>query len=410
MSRSRHASLLLVASAGSAVLAYVFFVVTTRALGAEGAAPVTVLWSYWSFAGAALTFPLQHWITRSVTVHGGEGQVRAGLARILLVLVAMGIVVALVAWLVRDPLLRRDDVWFPLMLGLVTVGSGVTGIVRGALTARGQFGGLGASLVLENLVRVLAVVLLVVADVRSPAAYGLALVVGYATVLAFPSGLRFSRGVERRTSGSPVAFLGGTASGQLFAQTVLTGGPVLAALLGGAPGEVTALFAALALFRAPYTLAVGVAPKLTAELSRLVTTGSGARLRRVAVGNVAAVALLTAPVGLAAASWGGPLLRLVFGDDVVLAPLPVALVAVGCLVALSNLVSTVIVMAAGHAHGIVAAWTAGLLAAGGYLLVSGAPVAERTSWAFVVAEGVALLGLLAFGARPVAEERAVTEA
>ena len=46
------------------MLAYVFFAAVTRALGAEAAAPVAVLWAWWSFAGAALTFPLQHWIAR----------------------------------------------------------------------------------------------------------------------------------------------------------------------------------------------------------------------------------------------------------------------------------------------------------------------------------------------------------
>ena len=59
-----------------------------RGLGAGAAAPVSVLWTQWAFAGAAFTFPLQHWITRSVGA-GHEGDVRRAAGRVsLLVLVA----------------------------------------------------------------------------------------------------------------------------------------------------------------------------------------------------------------------------------------------------------------------------------------------------------------------------------
>ena len=70
--RARGPTALAAGSLTSGVLAYVFFAISTRALGAEAAAPVSVLWTYWSFAAAALTFPLQHWITRSVAAHVGE--------------------------------------------------------------------------------------------------------------------------------------------------------------------------------------------------------------------------------------------------------------------------------------------------------------------------------------------------
>jgi drug/metabolite transporter (DMT)-like permease len=49
--------------AGTAVtgaLAYAFAILAIRTLGAEGAAPVSVLSTCWSVAAAVLTFPLQH--------------------------------------------------------------------------------------------------------------------------------------------------------------------------------------------------------------------------------------------------------------------------------------------------------------------------------------------------------------
>ena len=95
-------SALAVGSVVGGLLAYVFFALVTRALGAEPAAPVSVLWAWWSFAGAALTFPLQHWITRSVTAHGGERAVRRALARVVLVVAGVAAAAGVVSWLARD--------------------------------------------------------------------------------------------------------------------------------------------------------------------------------------------------------------------------------------------------------------------------------------------------------------------
>ena len=74
---------------------------------------------------------------------------------------------------------------------------------------------------------------------------------------AWPSAFRLSRGGTDGDGDSPWAFLAGAGGGQVIGQVVLTGGPVVLALAGGSPAEVTALFAGLALFRAPYTLGAG---------------------------------------------------------------------------------------------------------------------------------------------------------
>ncbi len=70
----RDTSLLAVGSLVSGLLAYVFFALVTRALGAGPAAPVAVLWAWWSFAGAAITFPVQHWISRTAALAGRRGR------------------------------------------------------------------------------------------------------------------------------------------------------------------------------------------------------------------------------------------------------------------------------------------------------------------------------------------------
>ena len=99
-------------SAANGLLAYLVFVLTTRSLGPDAASPVSVLWSYWAFAGAAFTFPLQHWIARTVTAHG-DGAVHKALPRIGVLVLAVSVVLGGAAWVAREPLFHRSDAVVP---------------------------------------------------------------------------------------------------------------------------------------------------------------------------------------------------------------------------------------------------------------------------------------------------------
>jgi O-antigen/teichoic acid export membrane protein len=175
---ARDSGLLAVGSVLNGLLAYVFFATVTRALGAEAAAPVSVLWAYWSFAAAALAFPLQHWAARSVTASGGDHAVRLSLPAVAVAILTLSPVVGLLAWLGRDSLFHRGDVWFPILVVLATVGSALTGLVRGMLQARERFGAVATALVMENLIRCVVSLVLAASGNHHPAAYGLALVAG----------------------------------------------------------------------------------------------------------------------------------------------------------------------------------------------------------------------------------------
>ena len=167
--RSRNPTVLAAGSLTSGLLAYGFFAVSTRALGAELAAPVSVLWTYWSFAAACLTFPLQHWIARTVAAQEGEGSVRAAMSRVIGMIAAASLGVGFLSWLGRDQLFHRDDIWFPVLVALVTVGSGFIGIVRGGLAARHQFTALALTMVADNGLRCASAIVLSIAGVDDSA-------------------------------------------------------------------------------------------------------------------------------------------------------------------------------------------------------------------------------------------------
>ncbi|MCF6379262.1 hypothetical protein L2K70_16750 [Nocardioides KLBMP 9356] len=376
----------------SGLLAYVLFALVTRGLGAEAAAPVSVLWTQWTFAAAALTFPLQHWITRS-TVAGHEGSVRRAAPRVAAVVVATSLVLGLVAWLLRDRLFHRDDAWFPVLVVAVTLASAAVGVVRGGLAGRGRFVAVAWSLVAENALRCVLVTGLLVAEVHDPVVHGVALVAG-GLVAAWPSAWRLGRAGDTAGDAGAFAFLGGAAGAQVVGQGVLTGGAVLLALLGGSPLEVTAMFAALALFRAPYMVVLGTLPQLTERVTTHVVTGAVDRLRllarRLAVVTVVAVPL----AGLFGWALGPWLLRLVFGSTVDVGAGVAGVIASACTLAVANVVVMVAALAGDRPLRVVGAWAAAVLAGAiaVVVLAGWAPVA-RTATAFLVTEAAATLAL-----------------
>lgn len=392
--RHRDTGVLALGSAVSGLLAYVVFAMFTRGLAADSAAAVSVLWTYWAFAGAALTFPLQHWITRTVAA-GGEGDVRRAAGRVALAVGACAVVLGALSWLGGEQLFRRGDAWFPAMIALLTVGSALIGVVRGSLSAAGRFGAVAGSLVAENGLRCVLVAGLLLADVTSAVAHGLCLVAGQLVVVLWPAAFRY--GVSGAASGGaagPFAFLGGAGAGQLASQTVLTGGPVLLALSGGSAREVTALFAALALFRAPYMLALGSVSQLTLRVTQRLVAGESAAVRALVRGLLAAGAV-TCVLAAGLGGWLGPwLLRLVFGDRVEVSSGHAAVVALGCAVAITNLVLMVVALAYDRPVAVARGWVAAAaVGALGLLVLSGRPPMDATVGCFLVAEVAALAAL-----------------
>ena len=245
---------------------------------------------------------------------------------------------------------------------------------------------------------------LVIADVTSPVAFGACLVAGQLCAFLWPSALRFAADGAAPPATSAFVFLAGTGLSQLVAQVVLTSAPVVLALGGGSPADVTALFAAMALFRAPYLLVQGSVAPLTVRLTRLVVAGDAAALSRVRRGFLG-LTVLTVPLAWGAGAWLGPgLLRLVFGPDIRLAPHLVGLVAVGCALAVVNLLVVVDVLAHDRSAHVAVAWVGAMLAgAVAYVLLSGLDPTDRTVWAFVLAEAAAQVGLMVLLPRDRAE-------
>jgi hypothetical protein len=364
-----------------------------------------VLWTYWAFAGAALPFPLQHWLARHLATDGAPG-VRAAAARVAAGVTAVALASGLAAWVVREQLFGRTDAWFPVLVGLVALGSALMGVVRGVAAGHGRFRVVAVSLVAENALRALIAVGLLVAGVDDPVAFGLALAAGPAVAAFWWRPWRGDSG-EGVPPGAPSAGatsgLTSSAAAQLVAQTVLTGAPVLLALSGGSPAAVTSLFAVLALFRAPYLVALGAVPQLTVAAAR--RTAGGRRPLPVTASAVGAgalgVALLVGVAAGVAARVGPPAVRAVFGPTVLVSSGAAAAVAAGCALAVVNLLLTVLALAQDRAAGALAAWGAAVaVAAAAAAALSLSSPTELALGSFLAAEAAAVVALAVASLRP----------
>lgn len=378
-------------TAANGLFAYAFFALVTQKLGADRAAPIAVLWTYWGASTAVVTFPLQHWIIRTLRA-SGEGVVRDAVGRLLPVTGALALLAGGATWTVRGQLFLRDDAVFPALIALLTIVMLFGGVVRGGLAGRERFIATAVVLAGENLLR-LALAAAVLALGAGASAVGAALVAGGLLGLAWPSSYRFDRDPDAGGT-SVFSFLGAVASGSLVAQVVLVGGPAVLALIGGAPREVTSLFVTLALFRAPYLLALGLANQVTGALTDMVVLGRSILLRRFVTAVVATTAL-----GSAAASWvalyvGPPLIGLIFGADTTPPSAVAAVVAAGSVVAVGNLALALLVIAQGVPGRLTGAWFAGVAALTFLLTISSSPPIERVSWAFLCGELVAFVILV----------------
>lgn len=365
------------------LFAYLFIAVGTREYGAASFAGVAQLWTIWFFSASVLTFPIQHWVIQRLRTDGHGGAVRAAIGRLAAVALGLAGAVTLISYAVRSDLFGQSGLVYPLAAGAITAGAAAIGLLRGGLAGRSRFVAAACALGSENLLRLLAG-LVVIAVGGGISLYAASIVAGLLVVLGWPGALRFSGPAP--TGASPFAFLGNVAAGTVIAQSVLTGGPVVLSLTGGTDAEVTSLFTALAVFRIPFVIALGLGIRVTAGLSDLYAAGrldALARIRhRIALGGVG----LVIAGGLGAAALGPAVLRLVFGDEIDISGLECAGLAAGSTAALVTLGLTLVHMTHQDGRLIFVAWFAALAVGAVTMVVLPVDPLPRVVLAFLASE------------------------
>lgn len=378
----------------SGLAAYAFTVLGLRVFGPVAFAPVAVLWSLWALAVAGVSFPLQHWIIQAVRgARSDEPLLRRRLS-LIAVVVAVSVLAGLATWAGRHSLFGSSAWLYPVAASGIVVTAGLSGYVRGVLGSRGRFGALSGSVVADGTLRLLLAVAIVIAGLGVG---GLALAIPIASlvVVLWSSTFRLSASGHEMV-GRPVRSGPGALAGSfLVLHLLLNAPPVVAAAIGAEPDVVSSLFAAFALFRAPFLLMSVLGTKVSYLLATNAAEGQVHRLTRFRHAVAAATAggfVIGGLLGGTPALWA---LQLVYGPEVSLATLEGRLILSGSVAAVGVLMLMLLVSARGASSSSLVPLLAGTAGSAAWVvLASPLDPGLRVSSGFLVGVVTVLLGLL----------------
>ena len=386
----------------SGALTFVFIGISTRALdGPAGYAPIALLWNSTFLVVQVLWVAATQTLGRHVAEREASGEdwgpvvssVRRWQAGLLVGFLALA--------LAASPLLTRlvfEEAWISFAFIAAVALYAPEYFRRGIFNGHRQPTRMGGQILAEAASRVVVTVALLAVGlgVAAPAlAIVLAPVVGVLAVR--PGRVRpAEKPGEPFSVGKALRFAGPVLVSMVCAQTLASGGVILAGLMGGTKAQVGLLGAALIFTRIPQYVMSPVIGALLPHASRALATGGQAALDRFtlrAAGVVGVVGVLMVGGAWLLGGWG---LKLFAGDRYEAGNGLLALLA--ALAAFYLLAETLnqTLYALGRGRLAATGWVLGLLSAALCVLVLRADLIERISLALVVGAAVAALAQVVF--------------
>jgi O-antigen/teichoic acid export membrane protein len=409
----RGAAWLSVGTVASGVLAYAFNALAARTLGPEQYGPVAVLWAAVFLVSVVLFRPVEQTLSRTIADRAARGEdarpVVRSAARLAAMLWGVTLAASLLLWgQITDGLFDGSEALSAAFVAGV-LGYALSYLARGCMGGLQWFTGYGVLLLVDGVARFgLALPLVVTASTPlAGLAVASAAFAGAAAPLAI-GGLR--RAQALRHPGTPVRF-GVTAAGRFAApllllaaadQVLVSGGPLLVVLAGGADAHTAAgtVFAATMLVRAPVFLFQGFAAALLPSLTTFQAIGDGHAFRRAVGRTTTILAAFGGVLTLGVLAVGPEAMRLLYGDGFAAGRIDLALlgIGVGCYLATSTFSQAALASGAQVRAGTL--WVVSAAAFVGLeLLLHGSPL-HRVSLAFACATALGSVLALALVARP----------
>ncbi len=350
--------------------AWAFLAVTARALGKEGAAPLSSLWAMVFFVGPGFFLPLEQELSRALAGRRARDQGAGPLLRRAALLGGVLAVALVLAALIASPVLL-DKLFDDDALLLLALIAGLLGYY-GEHLSRGTFSGLGrfrpysVLITVEGTSRLAAAVILAVIGIETAGPYGLAL--GFAPMLGVLVAVRGQR--QLVTPGPDAGWselstsLGALLIGSVCAQALLFIGVLAVRLLEteAQTAEASRFLNGLIIARIPLFLFQAVQAALLPKLSALAEAGRidefRAGFRRLLV-----VVLAIGGAGtLGGFAIGPEIVRLLFGAEFDLGHRTMGLLALSsALFMLAIAMAQAVIALGGHAR-MAASWAAGVAA------------------------------------------------
>jgi O-antigen/teichoic acid export membrane protein len=392
--------------------AYLFQILSTRALGAEDYAPLGVLWTLQYLLVSIGLTAVEAYVTRTVALDGPDAP---RTREVQVVLVRWMVVVAVVAGVVG--LVARDRLFdgygdLALVLALLVLAYGTFTIVRGRAAGSDRFRTYAVTSAAESLLRLGAgaVAVALAATTRTLAwvfPFGPAAVTAWA--LVGQRRRRHDRAASRRPIGdhggrraalpdlpttSPTRFLASTVTANAAVQVLLAAGPLALVVLGAGPVEISVFFTTVTITRAPMTLVLnGGLSRVLPPLLRRARTEPGGGLRRVLHLTVGAGLGIAAAAGALGWVLGPPIVALLFGEAFRPSSLLAALAAAVAVLAVGGLGVNQILIALGREAELPLPWIGGVLAATVLVVLLPVPASDAVIVACTAGMALALLTL-----------------
>lgn len=391
-------------SLASGLGAYAFQVIGVRALGEEAYAPISILWTFQYLVSTIALYSAEAYVTRTITLAGGNAGVLRGPVRIIGAWVAtLSVLVAVLSLVFRDALFGGDG-QLALVAGLLVAAYGAFFVIKGRMAGTNRFRSYGAATALESIGRiVIAVPVLAVAATADALAWvmpiGPALVAVWWLVdrgrAEHPDTIDLTVEPVVSESDGTGRFLVATTIANACSQTLLAAGPLVLLPLGASAAEVSVFFVTITAARVPLVFAFGgLLSRLLPPLTRMARAGQVAKLRRITL-LVAAGFVALGVVGALAGGLVGPqLVALFFGEGARPDATFVALAALGVMLATGATLLNQVLIARGAESRLVAPWVIALAVAALVIAVADGTATFRVAAAFAVGEAVALAGVL----------------
>lgn len=370
--------------------AYVFQIIGGRALGAEGFAPISVLWTMFFIVATVVLVPVEQHVTREAA-SGRRVLTWHGLLPALLAITFATVVGLAFVVFTLDRAFVGDET-FLLITTVLFISYGVYEVGKGLLAGHRKFGLVGWSMIGESVGRLLLAVAFLAVSTGATS-LGWAMALGSFTVL----GSRFWRFDHQAESGSLAVagrFLGVYVLASAASQTLLAGAPLAVLALGGSAEMISVAFVTFTLYRAPLTLTYLLQGRLLPYLVRMTETGDRTESDRLVTWLLWAGAGLCLAGALTGYLVGPDVVQLLLGGEFRPSSDVAALVAGGVVAAVTVQVVGQFLVAQGRTLALTVVWSLGLASAILLLLaLSDLEPLTRTALAFAVGEVVALTAM-----------------
>jgi O-antigen/teichoic acid export membrane protein len=351
--------------------AYAFLMLSARALGPEGFAPLSALWTLVFLAAPGFFLPLEQELGRRLASGPNDpGQSRHLIRQTALAggLIAAGLIGASVATSrsLLDYIFDSDALLLVALLVSI-IGYWVFFVTRGALSGRGRFRRYGILIGAEGILRLVGCLALTAVGVATAGPYGL--MVGLAPLAALTVVALIKREPATTAPGILAPWgqmshaLGYLLVSSVLAQSLVNAAPLMVKILAAEHEQAVAgrFLAGLVLARVPLFLFQAVQAALLPKLAALTAGERHAEFTRALGKLLGVVAVIGLAVSVGAFVIGPWTLRLLFGPGFTLGRTDLLLLSMGSAVYMAAIaLAQALIALSGHAR-VALGWLAGLI-------------------------------------------------